>query len=215
MTRAVTTGWRESVVALIRAEAMPVDKYGHMPRLYALAARLGSGTGMGAGMGAGMQFDDDVVFAAAWMHDLGVFVGNRPSDPAELARWDHVPYTIARTRELLAGWGFPAEKLDAVAEAIRTHQPHDEPVSVEGILLRDADILEQLGAIGALRGLVKIGRDTRFSTYTSVLPVLKRAVNELPGKLRLKAAQELAAPRVEFLKLLIARIEEEAGGMLY
>jgi uncharacterized protein len=201
----VTTGWRERVIEYIRSEALPVDKFGHMPRLYALAVRLG----------AGMEFDDDVVFAAAWMHDLGVFLGHRPSDPAELARWDHVPFTVARSRELLAGWGFPAEKLDAVAEAIRTHQPNDEPDSTEAILLRDADILEQLGAVGALRALVKIGRDTRFPTYTSVLPVLRKAANELPGKLRLKAARELAAPRAEFLQQLIARIEEEADGMLY
>ena len=201
----MTTGWRERVIEYIRSEALPVDKFGHMPRLYALAVRLG----------AGMEFDDDVVFAAAWMHDLGVFLGHRPSDPAELARWDHVPFTVARSRELLAGWGFPAEKLDAVAEAIRTHQPNDEPDSTEAILLRDADILEQLGAVGALRALVKIGRDTRFPTYTSVLPGLRKAANELPGKLRLKAARELAAPRVEFLQLLIARIEEESDGMLY
>ena len=201
----MTTGWRERVIEYIRSEALPVEKFGHMPRLYALAVRLG----------AGMELDDDVVFAAAWMHDLGVFLGHRPSDPAELARWDHVPFTVARSRELLAGWGFPAEKLDAVAEAIRTHQPNDEPDSTEAILLRDADILEQLGAVGALRALVKIGRDTRFPTYTSVLPVLRKAANELPGKLRLKAARELAAPRAEFLQLLIARIEEEADGMLY
>lgn len=92
-------GWRELVVDYIRAEAQPVDKFGHQPRLYALAARLGQGMG----------FDDDIVFAAAWMHDLGVFTGHRPQDPAQLARWDHVPYTIARTRELLTGWGFPAK----------------------------------------------------------------------------------------------------------
>ena len=137
----MTAGWRGSVVEYIRAEALPVDKFGHQPRLYALASRLG----------AGMEFDDDILFAAAWMHDLGVFLGHRPKDPAELARWDHVPYTVARTLDLLAGWGFPAEKLEDVAEAICTHQPQDEPIAIEAVLLRDADILEQLGAIGALR----------------------------------------------------------------
>lgn len=201
----MTDGWRTAVIEYIRAEALPVDKFGHMPRLYAQAVRLGTG----------LVFDDDVVFASAWMHDLGVFVGHRPSDPAELAKWDHVPYTVKRSRDLLAAWGFPAEKLDAVAEAIRTHQPMDEPVSIEAVLLRDADILEQLGAVGALRALVKIGRDTRYPTYTTVLPVLRKAADELPRKLRLSAAKELARPRVEFLKLLIAKIEEEADGMLY
>ena len=137
------TNWREAVVAYIRAEALPVDKFGHQPRLYALATRLGEG----------MEYDDDILFAAAWMHDLGVFLKHRPHDPAELTDWDHVPYTIAQMRDLLPGWGFPADKIEAVAEAIQTHQPQDEPASVEAVLLRDADIMEQLGAIGACRVL--------------------------------------------------------------
>jgi uncharacterized protein len=197
--------WRESVVTYIRSEARPVDKYGHQPRLYALACQIGKGLG----------YDDDVVFAAAWMHDLGVFVGHRPQDPEELEHWEHVPYTIARSRELLAGWGFPREKLDAVAEAIRTHPPQDDPQRIEAILLRDADILEQLGAIGALRALVKVGRDTRYATFSSVMPVLRRAVDELPGKLRLDASRKLAAPRVETLRALISAIESEAEGNLF
>lgn len=197
--------WRESVVAYIRAEARPVDKFGHQPRLYALAVRLGRS----------MEYDDDILFAAVWMHDLGAFLGHRPDDPAQLERWDHVPYTIARTRELLAGWGFPAEKLDAVAETIRTHQPQDEPVRIEAILLRDADILEQLGAIGVLRALVKVGRDTRYATFSSVLPVLRRAVEFLPGKLRLTSAKIEAGTRVELLRALLAAIEDEAGESLF
>jgi uncharacterized protein len=199
-----SSGWRDAVVAYIRAEALPVDKFGHQPRLHALAVRLGQG----------IDYDGDVLFAAAWMHDLGVFLGHRPQDPAELACWNHVPYTIARSRELLAGWGFPPEKLDAVAEAIRTHQPQDEPVSIEAILLRDADIMEQLGAVGALRALVKVGRDSRFPTFTSVLPVLRRAVEHLPGLLRLETARGLAVPRIELMRSLLAAIENEAGELL-
>jgi uncharacterized protein len=201
----MTAGWRESVVEYIRADAQPVDKFGHQPRLYALACRVGQE----------MPYDDDILFAAAWMHDLGVFLGHRPQDPAQLARWDHVPYTIAQTRELLTGWGFPADKLDGVAEVIRTHQPQDDPVKVEAVLLRDADILEQMGAVGALRALAKIGRDSRYSTFSSVVPVLRRAVEVLPGYLRTKKAQQLAAPRVELLRLLLAAIEQEAPMSLH
>jgi len=201
----MTSVWRQSVVDYIRGEATPVDKFGHQPRLYALACQVGHG----------LDFDDDIVFAAAWMHDLGVFLGHRPQDPLELARWDHVPYTVARTRELLAGWSFPAGKLDAVAEAIRTHQPKDEPVALEAVILRDADILEQLGAMGALRALAKIGRDSRFPTYSAVIPVLRRAVEELPGKLRLESARRLAAPRVATLRMLLAAVADEAGESLH
>ena len=196
--------WRRSVVAYIRAEAQPADKFGHQPRLYALAARIGQG----------MQFDDDILFAAAWMHDLGVFLGHRPHDPARLSQWDHVPYTIRRSRELLTEWGFPEEKLDGVAEAIRTHQPKDEPTTVEGILLRDADILEQLGAVGLLRAVVKVGRDTRYPSFTSILPILNQAVNHLPTQTHLIASKGMAEARAGTLRAFLAAIEEEAGDML-
>jgi uncharacterized protein len=198
-------GWRESVRSYIRAEAQPVDKYGHMPRLYALASTLGGG----------MEYDDDVLFAAAWMHDLGVFLGHRPQDPENLAQWDHVPYTVSRVRELLPPWGFPTAKLDAVVEAIQTHQAKDDPVRIEAILLRDADILEQLGVVGLLRAVAKIGRDSRYPTFSSVLPVLRAAAETLPRKLRLDAARILAEPRVEILQRTISCLESEAGPLLF
>jgi uncharacterized protein len=197
-------GWRTSVVEYIRAEAQPVDKFGHQPRLYVLTQQLAEGQGC----------DDDVLFAAAWMHDLGVFLGHRPADPAELVRWNHVPYTIARSSELLLGWGFPAEKLEAVAEAIRTHQANDEARSAEAIVLRDADILEQLGAVGALRAFVKVGRDTRYRTFSDVVPVLERAAAELPAMLRLPRARVLAEGRVAALRALLFALREEGGELL-
>jgi uncharacterized protein len=193
------------VVDYIRAQALPEDKFGHQPRLYALATQLAEGH----------NCDDDVLFASAWLHDLGVFTGHRPSNPAELAAWDHVPYTIRKSAELLGEWGFPEQKLAAVAEAIRTHQAKDEAVLPEAVVLRDADILEQLGAVGALRALVKVGRDTRFRSFSDVVPVLERALETLPSKLRLPGARALAGPRVVILKALLAAIRDEAGEMLY
>jgi uncharacterized protein len=148
------------------------------------------------------------------MHDLGVFVSHRPSDPVQLASWDHVPYTVARTRELLPAWGFPIEKLDDVEQAIRTHQPKDDPEIIEAILLRDADILEQLGSIGAIRTFTKVGRDTRYQNFSSVLPVLRAALDGLPGKLRLAASQDMAGPRIEALRMFISSLEREANGLL-
>lgn len=205
MTSDQNKHWRESVIDYIRAEAKPKDKFGHQPRLYALASRLAEGT----------PHDDDVLFAAAWMHDLGVFLGHRPANPEDLARWNHVPYTIERSRALLQQWDFPAEKLNAVAEAIRTHQPHDEPITTEAVLLRDADILEQLGAIAVFRAVVKVGRDTRYATYSDILPVLRRALDQLPQQLRLDRARELAKPKIAALRAFLQAVEAEAGDLLY
>jgi uncharacterized protein len=149
------------------------------------------------------------------MHDLGVFLGHRPQDPGQLSRWDHVPYTIQRSRELLSKWGFPPQKLDGVAEAILHHQPKDEPTTVEATLLRDADILEQLGAIGILRAAAKVGRDTRYPTFTSILPVLASAAEHLAEKTRLTQTKVIAQSRAEMLRSFLVAVSIEGRDQLY
>lgn len=201
----MTQDWRSSVIEYIRVEAQPPDKFGHQPRLYTLATEIGKG----------MHYDDDVLFAASWMHDLGVFLGHRPQDPEQLSCWNHVPYTIERSRDLLSHWGFPPEKLDAVAQAILHHQPKDEPTTMEATLLRDADILEQLGAVGLLRTAAKIGRDTRYPTFSSILPVLTHAVNHLFNQTRLTQTKAMAQLRVEMLRSFLVALENEARDQLY
>jgi uncharacterized protein len=202
----MTTGkWRSAVIDYIRREAQPVEKYGHQPRLYALTVAIGGQ----------LAYDDDVVFAATWMHDLGVFIGHRPEDPAALAAWDSVKYALDRAPELLARFGFPVQKIPAVIESIRTHQPHMDPESIEATILRDADILEQLGAIGILRAVCKVGRDTRYPTFSSAVSYLHKSLQTLPPLLRLPAAQSLAAPRILALQQFLAAADAEAGGELH
>src|SRR5256885_941653 len=170
--------FRQAIMDYVRAEAKPPHKFRHQPRLFALACRL-----------AGDQpFDEDVVFAAAWMHDLGVFIGHRPEDPAALAQWDNVAYAAEKAPAILAAFGFPADKIPAVLDTIGTHLPSSRPTSFEAILLRDADILEQLGAIGILRVVSKVGRDTRFVHLADAIVALERTLKELPPLLNLPAA---------------------------
>lgn len=192
-------GFRDALVAYIREQAKPVDKFSHQPRLYALTREVG----------AGQTYDDDIVFAAVWLHDLGVFVGHRPEAPEALAKWDNVAYAMQRTPELLQQFGFPAEKIPAVVEAIRTHQPLDNPATIEGIILRDTDILEQLGAVTVLRTVCKIGRDTRFHTFPDALRVLRKNAEVLPAQLRLPAARKLAEPRLKVLRQFLEAAEAE------
>lgn len=193
---------RAAIIDYIRAQANPPDKFSHQPRLYNLATQLAEGR----------PFDDDVLFAAAWMHDLGVFIGHRPEDPAALVRWDHIAYVNAKAPALLQKFGFPAEKITAVLEAIRTHLPSAKPTSFEGVLLRDADILEQLGAVAVLRTVSKIGRDTRFVRFADALRVLRNNAVELPSQLQLGSARRLAEPRLETLLAFLGAVEAEVSG---
>ena len=194
--------YRQAIADYIRANANPPDKFSHQPRLYQLANSLAEG----------QPFDDDVLYAAVWMHDLGVFIGHRPEEPAKLSGWDNVGYAMRQTPDLLRQFGFPPEKIPAVVEVIRAHLPSGKPTSFEGTLMRDADILEQLGAVGILRTVSKVGRDSRFVRFGDALLVLQRNLNELPSQLQLASARRLAKPRMKLLKAFLAAAEMEADG---
>jgi uncharacterized protein len=197
--------FRSFIAGVIAREARPVDKYGHQPRLYALTRRIGEG----------FTYDDDIVYAAAWLHDIGVFVGNRPEDPELLRQWDHVGYACDRTDGILRQAGFPEEKIPAVVDAIRMHQPKDDPRTIEAVILRDADILEQLGAMGLLRTISKVGRDTRYGRFSDVLPVLRNALADLPARLRTERARQLAAPKIRLLSEFLEAVDREAEDALF
>lgn len=196
-------GYRTRIEDFIRQQAQPPDKYAHQPRVYALARKLAED----------LEYDDDVLHAAAWLHDLGVFVGHRQSQPADLASWDNVAYAVDKIPQLLMQFGFPGRKVNAVALAIKTHLPSSETASPEGALLRDADILEQLGAIGIMRVVSKVGRDTRYPTHWHALYALQNALDTLPDQLRLPAARRLAKPRIEALRHFMRALESEREGI--
>jgi uncharacterized protein len=191
--------YRRAIVEYIRANAKPPDKFSHQARLYKLATELAEKE----------NYDDDVVYAAAWMHDLGVFIGHRPVNPAELATWNHIAYAARVVPDVLKNCGFPPHKIPAVIEVINTHLPSSEPITFEGILLRDADILEQLGAVGILRIVSKVGRDTRFVRFSEALRVLRKNAEELPARLKLDSARRLAQPRLETLTRFLDAAESE------
>ena len=196
--------FRLPLAEYVRSQALPIDKLGHQPRLYALTQLVGRS----------MSYDDDVVYAASWLHDLGVFIGHRPEDPELLAAWDNVSYAMKQAPAALLRSGFPSTKVAQVVEVIRTHQPHLSPTTLEGTILRDADILEQLGAIGIMRVVAKIGRDTRYPTFTDAAATLRKSLADLPGKIQLDTAKTLAQPRISLLQAFLNELNEEAYGAL-
>jgi uncharacterized protein len=196
------SGYRETIVEYVHVQAKPPDKFSHQLRLYRLATRLAEDR----------PYDDDVLHAAAWLHDLGVFVGHRPEDPAVLATWDHVAYAVVKVPPILKQCGFPEAKIPAAVEAIRTHLPSGRPTAFEGSLIRDGDLLEQLGAITVLRTVSKVGRDTRFVRYADAIRVLRRNLEQLPAQLELASARRLAQPRIKALKAFLDAAEAEADG---
>ena len=198
--------FRTSIETYIRENALPVDKYSHQPRLYALTLQLAQS--------ADLAYDDDILHAAVWLHDLGVFEGHRPVDPDALSKWDNVAYACEMIPALLTSWRFPAEKIPAVIDAIRQHVVNGRPATPEAILLHDADLLELLGAVGIMRALSKVGRDTRYTTHGSVVKVIESAL-QLPDQLLLPAAKLIAEQKVSVLQMFLTALTNETYGISY
>jgi uncharacterized protein len=202
----ISEPWRPILIARIRREALPPEKFSHQARLYSLARSIAND--------APEPVDDDILFGAAWVHDLGVFIGHRPDDKEQLKRWNSTAYTMTKAPEVLRDCGFPEAKIPAVVECIRTHEAHGEPTALEGIIFRDADLLELLGAVAVMRTTAKIAQDTRFITFADAAASLRRALETVPGQIRLPKAKTMAEPRIAALRNFLDALEAESSGEL-
>jgi hypothetical protein len=135
--------WRKAVQQFVAANMKhPAWGLSHSMRDYDLAKELAQADQV--------TLDDDVLYAAAYLHDVAAFAPFRKSGV------DHQDEAARLVEALLADTGFPMSKLEAVRGAIRTHMYARDPVGPEAIYLHDADALDWLGAIGVARafGLV-------------------------------------------------------------
>jgi uncharacterized protein len=87
-----------------------------------------------------------IVALAALMHDLGRSV------PTAIGQ-HHADISAALATELLSAYQVPQDKQEAILHAILAHSFSRgiEPLTLEARVVRDADRLEGLGAIGILR----------------------------------------------------------------
>ena len=120
----------------------PAWGYSHSQRDYQLARELAAADHV--------KLDDDVLYAAAYLHDMAAF------EPWQKSGVDHADQAAAIVDTILKNTGFPMKKIEAVRAAIRTHMYDRTPVGPEALYLHDADALDWLGAIGVARilGLV-------------------------------------------------------------
>jgi len=96
-----------------------------------------------------VTLDDDVIFAAAYLHDVGSMEGWQVKDQ------EHGDTAAAKLDQMLAGTDFPKDKMDQVREAMRTHMFYREAgPSPEARYLHDADALDNVGTVGIAALLV-------------------------------------------------------------
>ena len=89
-----------------------------------------------------------IVGVAALMHDLGRTVDDDEETPTH-----HADQSIIVARELLTHYNVPTDVQQAILHAIASHSFSRgiQPLTVEARVVRDADRLDGLGAIGIVR----------------------------------------------------------------
>ena len=165
--------------------------------------------------------DLDIVLAAALLHDLVVYPKgssktiNSADDSAEIAK-----------KILLEYKDYPREKIEKVADAIRTHSYSKRlvPETLEGKILQDADRLDAIGAIGIARTLSVGGSENR-SLYNPTDPFceserqlddtqwtldhIKKKLMILKNSMHTKTAKKIAEERTEFMELFLNQLRKE------
>jgi len=146
-----------------------VHDFSHIERVYRMAERLASAEGA----------DLEVVRAAALLHDAD------GTTPGSDVRREHHLRSAEFAGRILSEEGWPEERIRAVQHCIRAHRYRDDsepPATIEAKCLFDADKLDVLGAIGAVRVVVYAAlAGTPF--YSEPSSSFLETRQEIPGEL--------------------------------
>ena len=150
--------------------------------------------------------DDDVLYAAAYLHDVAAFEPFR-------SRADHQDEAAKIVESMLEGTGFPMGKIEAVRGAIRTHMYDRDPVGPEAIYLHDADALDWLGAIGVARIFGLVDPKGGKPDGPAAVKMLEENIKDVPPRIVSNAGKELAAQRVRGLEQFLRELRAESGDL--
>jgi len=149
-----------------------------------------------------LSVDRDVLFAAAFLHDIGAI------EPFRVKGVEHATRSVQVAEPLLKSYGLPDTKIAKIREAILAHMYDADlsPKIAEAIVFHDADTLDFLGTIGLVRIVGLTDRHDWAPDLAGGIQTLEGWTLELPGKLVTKSARILAERRIKELKKIIASL---------
>ena len=195
-----TGDWRKAVHRFAKDNLKhPAWGLSHSMRDYELAKQLAAADQV--------TVDDDVLYAAAYLHDVAAFAPFRKSGT------DHQDEAARIVESMLAGTGFPMAKIEAVRGAIRTHMYGRDPVGPEAIYLHDADALDWLGAIGVARVFGLVDPKGGSPDGPSVVKGLEDSLKDVPPRIVSRAGKALTPQRVRELEEFLKNLRAESGDL--
>jgi HD superfamily phosphodiesterase len=195
-----TGDWRASVRHFAEVNLKhPAWGLSHSVRDYELAKELAAADRV--------TLDDDVLYAAAYLHDVAAFVPYRKPDV------DHQDEAARIVESLLTGTGFPMSKIEAVRGAIRTHMFERDPSGPEAIYLHDADALDWLGAIGVARVFGLVDPNGGTPDGPTVVKRLENNLAKVPSRIVSKAGKARSPERARELDQFLRNLRTESADL--
>lgn len=177
----------------------PAWGYSHSQRDYALARELAAADNV--------TLDDDVLFAAAYLHDMAAF------PPWENEKLDHSDVAADIVHTILKGAGFPMAKIDAVRGAIRTHMFYRDPKGPEALYLHDADALDWLGAIGVARIMALVDPNGGDPNGPKAVGMLDDNLAKVPSRVLSPAGRARVPQRKAELEQFLKELRQESESL--
>ncbi|MGH8140426.1 MAG: HD domain-containing protein [Steroidobacteraceae bacterium] len=177
----------------------PAWGYSHCVRDYSLARELAAADRV--------KLDDDVLFAAAYLHDMAGFA------PWEKQKVDHADEGALVVDTVLKGTGFPMTKIDAVRGAIRTHNYDRTPVGPEALYLHDADALDWLGDIGVARIIALVDPNGGQPDGAKAVSILEENRARVPEHVLSAAGRALVPERKAELERFLTNLRRESDDL--
>jgi hypothetical protein len=189
--------WRTAVIEFAKDHFRhPAWGFSHSVRDYTLARELAAADRV--------TLDDDVLFAAAYLHDMAAFA------PWEKESVDHADEAADIVHTVLNGTNFPMAKIDAVRGAIRTHMYSRDPVGNEALYLHDADALDWLGAIGVARIIALVDPNGGEPDGPAAVKMLEKNLSEVPNRVLSPAGGARVAQRKQELETFLQALRLES-----
>jgi uncharacterized protein len=146
-------------------------------------------------IGEGLAYDDDVLHAACFLHDVEMSAGH-PRSSAEKAE------------AILHETGFEPDKIPLVVEAILNHMPGGKPETTEGKLLFDANLLDSIGAVGFARLAVGGFLWYHYKTMPEIVQYLQRELSQT-DRLNFPRSRQMAKEKIAFTRAALEQFERE------
>lgn len=192
--------WRTTVRDFSSAHFRhPAWGYSHCERDYSLARQLAAADHV--------KLDDDVLYAAAYLHDMAGFA------PWQKEKVDHADEGARVVDTVLRGTGFPMAKIDAVRGAIRAHNYDRTPSGPEALYLHDADALDWLGDIGVARIIALVDPNGGKPDGPKAVAILEENLARVPEHVLSPAGRALLPERKAELERFLTNLRRESDDL--